>query len=304
MVVFGLTVLILPSYIFHYTKQGQAPFLFGGGVLAEGSMSYLDSLWVQVRDIFIGGQSYYLPFREFGFVESSLFGFFIISVWIYVIKKRAPLYTFSFLSCITIPFLVAIARNYPGMRRGIMFLTPFYFLAGVGVYIFICAIEDCSSRAKQLFGFITLILLILYSVYAGQKTLEPSNQTRPYSQLNEVLLKPEFQTALIGYNVLLIIDKLSEFDAEYAQHSVYLFNRYNNPPFDLSNSLNIYDAKSELKIKTERRNLIITNLPEIITRYQSNKSVCVSNPQKLNTFFYPFYVAEIAQANSPLCPAH
>ncbi len=297
----GLLSLLIPIIIFHYQNQSHAPFLFGGGVLKNVNVSYLDSVLIQFKDIFFLGQSYYLPFTNCSFVESSLWGFFCIGVWNLVIQKKNSFGIAFLIMLLVLPFGVALALNYPGMRRGVMFLAPFYLFCGVGFSGYIESSQYLTTTLKKGATYIVALMVVLHLFFIQLMTLAGSVDMRPYSHVNDIVLENEFKKNLELYHVVLILDRLTDFDLDYIKHTVFLLNAYEHPAFDLRQSLSVYPSSREIVLNPDRPNLIISNDIKNLLRYNDNDRYCLRNIRTMKTKFYEFYSAELNFKTSDYC---
>lgn len=166
----GFLIYFLPTLAFHLHSQADVPLLRGGGAFVKSFESYWNELPIQFYDLFVSAESYYLQ-QGGSFIESGLWGFFLIGVWRLVCKERQDWAIALLASMIASPFLSALAPNLPGMRRGIVFLYLFYLFAGNGMAVFLGLLGG-STPAFRKFGYgLSLIALLLsirglaYSIY-------------------------------------------------------------------------------------------------------------------------------------------
>ncbi len=300
LVALGILIPLVPVFIFHITYQAHAPLFFGGGVFSNTDTPYLDSVMVQLNDIFVAGTSYYLPFLSLGFVESWFWGYFVLGVSKLVFQKRNSFALTLFTMILLLPFLVALARNYPGMRRGIMFLAPFYYFSGTGLYVFIKSLEN-SVLIKKIIGGSIVLTSFAMIFYAQGATLESAQNTPTYSQFNDLILEETYKTLSEKYHIILVMDDFNEFDVEYLHHAIRLLDRYEPTANGLKRSLTIYSSDGEIKLNPLRPNLLITNTLNIIEKIGHNPLFCLTKTEKLVTKSHDLFRTDIYYATDTDC---
>jgi len=142
----GFAAIYVPMILLH-TRVFGGRFLSTGGGRLTLSMASVREAWTQlVRDLFVGGTSWYLPFRDLPVLERTLLPFAALgAVWAW---RRHPS-TLARGCLLAAPLLIALCTpsgQYPGMRRALVVLAPYAFCAAAGVLLVLGRLADLRSR--------------------------------------------------------------------------------------------------------------------------------------------------------------
>lgn len=127
------------------------PIFAGGGHLDLSLGAILSALAQQLKDLFIEGSSWYLVFPSMPFVELVLWPFFVVGLWRSWGDSESWKVRGVALSIPLVLFLSAFTGPYPGVRRSIYLLLPFYFFAAMGIVWFLSA-ANASAIREGLYG--------------------------------------------------------------------------------------------------------------------------------------------------------
>ena len=162
-----VTTIGLALHSMVYSPSG-GPIFVGGGSLMLSPASVLTAIQKMLVDIFVEGSSWYLVFKASPFVEVVLLPFFITGILVSWSRKWDWKIRGVILSMPAVILLSAVTGAYPGMRRAIYFLLPFYFFSAVGISQFFSMVQQAYNRNVAVSKFVTplscAILLVVFAL--------------------------------------------------------------------------------------------------------------------------------------------
>jgi hypothetical protein len=295
----GAALFTVPTLIFHFVSQGDAPLFRGGGILFAEQNSYWQSLLEHLEDIFWSADSYYLIFPNDTFVESTLWGFFAIGVWRLVWRERRAWAAVLLGSMILLPFISAAATNYPGMRRALLFLPVFYAFAAVGIDLLLRSFENLAWKSAA--AALTLAALALPS-YALVEDLEMSAVAKPFDKWAEVIQHPQINEWLEKMPVRVIMATPEKFSADYMLAYVDLLKRYRGIQGDFQVMTPAEPVTIDALKPGVREFWIFNSLP-FAQKLMNSGRVCLYQTRRLQTNYFPMFATEIElRGDRKVCP--
>lgn len=165
------------GFTLHYTiyaSPDEAAFTGGGGgYLSISLASILAAIKQLFVDLFIKGSSWYMNLPAMPFVEFALWPFFVTGVMISWGRAMDWKVRGVILSMPVVILLVAFTGDYPGMRRAIYFLLPFYYFSAVGIVQFFELVKNLNYHSlkgsryltSSLFALILVAVALAHSIY-------------------------------------------------------------------------------------------------------------------------------------------
>lgn len=296
LVAFGLLTVAIPSLIFHFRTQAHAHLFKGGGVFWDSLDKYITALSTVLRDIFIAGDSYYLPYQSVTVVESSYWGFFIIGAYVSLKDRKlwAQVLTFSIFFLI---FIVSLATNYPGMRRGILILVPFYIFTAIGLESFLNLVASLPQKSLKVVASILIFTALLVPSAYHIEALDKASRVAPYSEHSEFLENPALLRLLDAFEVYYIRDEIPESDVKYIIRYFTLLNRYLEKPYKIT----FLNSRQDIPISSIKPNLYLAKNTAYFEPILQSPELCKSKIQDLGLRFQRFYFIQAERADSPIC---
>lgn len=160
----GFAMFYIPITWLH-TRVFGGRFLSTGGGALNLSMDSMREAWIQLfRDLFIGGSSWYLPFRDLPVLERTLLPFAARgAVWSWR-RYRSWLARGCLLAAPLLIALCTISGPYPGMRRALVVSLPYAFCSAAGVLLVLGRLADLRGRALALAGTALVVLCGFHAV--------------------------------------------------------------------------------------------------------------------------------------------
>ena len=256
-------VVNIIGFTLHYTvyaPPGEGAFTGGGGGYLNLSLaSILAAIQQLLVDLFIEGSSWYLHLPAMPFVEFVLWPFFITGVMISWGRARDWKIRGIILSMPVVILLAALTGAYPGMRRAIYFLLPFYYFSAIRIVQFFELVKNLNNHSLTVSRYMTsslsaLILVavalahpIYYQLTYGRKAVSWNHgegfgtKKIPLEFISEILLTND------------VFLYRHEFD-KYFDHLIYehypkLAKRYGNLNRD-ARDVHFLESRDEPTIKT------------------------------------------------------
>lgn len=209
--------------------------LFRGGGGTEWDLSKIIEGLLQVfRDSFVTADSWYMRYRGMPFFELGLIPIAFLG-WLRLKSAVRPAWMVG--AVVTLPLLmlsVPFTGAYPGMRRALFVLLPYYALAGLG---FSCILEWMAQAKIVPFWksrkFLSLSLILIVSVnsisYQLTKGLSSTSWNFSPGFFHDIIPLDFLQNALDKNNVVLLESEFSggQFDLLIYEHYPRLVALYN-----------------------------------------------------------------------------
>jgi hypothetical protein len=283
----GFLLLVVPNLIFHrYYQQGAALFTGGGVAFIDGD-SFVSSLRTQFRDLFVVADSYYLD-QGFPFLESALFGFFILGAWRLVYLERRGWSIALFGSMAIMPLLSAIASNLPGIRRAVVMLAIFYLFSGVGVTTFL----ESFVRNRKL-GYSICVASVLVCLLGVLHSLSLSQRMPTISRYAELPTNELFNSWLANENLAIAVTSFdgSDLIPQFFKAYAHLLQRQTGVPAQNFSVLTEKEGYLPKDIREKEKYLVVLSTVDLVKAVESN--FCVANNTNLETSRGPLYLLEI-----------
>ncbi len=279
--------------------------LFRGGGRAEWDFSKIIERLLQVfRDSFFTADSWYLVYRGMPFFELGLIPIAILG-WLRLKSVVRPAWMVG--AVVTIPLLilsVPFTGAYPGMRRALFVLLPYYALVGLGSS---CILEWMAQakmvpfwKSRKSLSLILILTVAMHSI-SYQLTKGLSSTSWNFSPgFNRNIIPLDFlQNALDKNNVLLQESEFSggQFDLLIYTHYPRMVARYNtHRPIG---SLNIIKSPDVLpKLDTLRPSIYMTWSAANLIELAELKLLCIPESSMTSDTTTP-YCAYLIQPEYP-----
>ena len=231
----GFLAVYAPMMALHVLVFGGGLFATGGGVAALSFPAIHQAGEQLLRDLFIEGDSWYLPWRGAPVLERALLPFAALGAVRSWRRYRNAAARGALLAAPILIALCTVAGPYPGMRRALVVLLPYHFCAAAGVLLTgrRLAASNGTTRAaggpRAVLAMALIALCSLHAVvyqlafgramvgsyrFAGGFTVEPP---LPYRLLVDRLREGP---------VLLDAGEFGELDRKYYLSLVRLAHRY------------------------------------------------------------------------------
>jgi hypothetical protein len=141
----GLLPLLALGALWHESLSQPGVNFTGGGSLDLRPTTLATALVEILEDLFVAGNSWFLVYRKVPFVETALLPVALLGA---VTAWRRPNNLLIRGVIVSLPVLVLIntaTGPYPGMRRALFLLLPFYYLVALGIVHML----DGSSRREN-----------------------------------------------------------------------------------------------------------------------------------------------------------
>lgn len=293
----GIGTVFIPSLFFHFDSQSTAPFLKGGGGTSFEIFAYFDALIINLKDILWNADTYYLQ-QSTSFVESWLWGFFVLGFWTLIFSEKRLWAISLAVSILSTICLSSFATNLPGMRRGILFLIPFYIFAGVGISSFYSLIS-----ARRRWGpiiRISIAFLVGVTFYLNAIRLGDRENNAPFVTFGELLVQPELDQWLTDENLALVLDGSGPVHTFVSD----IFNAYDRlrafnsgipaKNFSIFNGDNGYFPKD---LRNYNSYLLVIE-PKSIADYLQNQ-ICSEYRKTIKLNLGVFYLLKVKKCDSP-----
>lgn len=284
----GFLLYFIPTIAFHFSAQSAAPLFRGGGAAPDFS-SYWPALQTNLHDLFLSGDSYYLH-QGGSFIEAGLLGFFLIGVWRLVIHDRRHWAMALIVSMLAIPFLSALAFNYPGIRRGITLLLPYYLFAGAGITVFFDLLAQMRPLLRMA-GYAACFSVLVLSTGSLAQSASTALSESPHDKFAKLLQMPEFKDWLENENFVVVVNgygSYTDFIARYFDVYVNLLEKFSGiqaKNFSVRNGQGYFPPD----LNSKKYTLIVDGLG-LLQLLQSNH--CVSESTLLSPAVDEFYLVK------------
>jgi len=142
-----VTIIVFTLHYIIYAAPGEAAFTGGGGGYLNLTIaSILAAIQHLLVDLFFEGSSWYIYFPAMPFVEVVLWPFFISGVIFSWGRPENWKIRGIILSIPAVLLLSALTGAYPGMRRAVYLLLPFYYFSAVGIVQFFELVKNWDQR--------------------------------------------------------------------------------------------------------------------------------------------------------------
>ena len=221
-------------------------FVLGGGFLATGggtaafAWPAIHEAGVQLlRDLFLEGDSWYLPWRGAPVLERALLPFAALgAVWSWR-RYPNPAARGALLAAPILIALCTVAGPYPGMRRALVVLVPYHFCAAAGMLLTVRRLAASNGTTRAAAGpraGLAMALIALCALHAVVYQLAFGREmVGPYRFSGGFTVEPPLPYQILVDRlregpVLLDAGEFGQLDRKYYLSLVRLAQRYGELP--------------------------------------------------------------------------
>ena len=301
----------------HLTVYGGGQQLMtGNGLLTFDIAPLLDGMAQVMKDAFINADSWYMPYKGMPFFEITLLPLSVLGLFMFW-RAKWPWYTYSvFVSIPICMAMVPFAGAYPGMRRALFVLLPYYAVVGGGFIYLLGAMTTQGTMTINRNGFrhssykLLVMSLLLLSVIQPVAYQFTTGRNITLWNFGEGFSKPSipfgFMLTTLKTNDIVLDQKEfgGYFDDLIYIHYPRLYARYNADAgikYSVSIVPNLFKLQSNEKLTQLTNKLLISWDARNFGQLATDTQICIT-PKKMthNKENYP-YMAFVSSLASNSC---